>query len=795
MKSPVPTLAILTTFALGLSALTAVYSIVQAVLLNPLGFPHVERLVMLAESNRTSGARYSYVSSVTFAAWRDRSSVFEKLAITTWSRVNLTGGIDPEQVLALSVTKDFFDVIGVRPRLGRAFETAEFAEGSNRSVVLSDSLWRNRFGGDRAILGTIIRIDDQPYQVVGVMPKIDGTRYTGLGDLWLPLAYREAAELAADRRSLLPVARLKPESSVDRAAQELSAISAQLARESPKTHAGYSATVETVSDYMLQEARPAVLAVFVAVMLVLVLACANIASLFAARLAERSREFAVRLALGAGGVRIARQLLIENALLATIGGIAGVIAAHWALKAMVILGSDRIPRIEDAAISPSVLAFSAVATGMAALISGSVPIFTLGTSLSDSLREGGRSLTQGLRQRRVRDWMVGAQVAVAFTLLIAAGLTIRSLSNVLNVDPGFRSENVLTMSVALPKARYTSNADKLNFYRRAQEQLRSLPGVRSATAGYYLPLRGGQSGAGVSVEGWQAARSNEAPRAFPLPVDAEYFRTLGIELRRGRFFTDRESLETGDVAVISEEFARRYFAGQDALGKRVSLSLNPTKPEDWKTIVGITGDIRVRSRGLEAATDPVLYVPLAARVTNTAVLAIWTAVEPGSLAPAARRMLRELDAALPVSDVQTLGEVVLQSTRERRFAMYLLFAFGLIALVLAAVGLYGVVANAVTRRTEELGIRLAMGAPPTSIFALVLRHGFALAAAGIAAGLLIAIPAAKLLSNLLFGVAWYDPAVISVTGLLIFAIAAAACLIPAIRATRIDPVEAIRGTS
>jgi putative ABC transport system permease protein len=799
-KEPGFTLVAILTLALGIGANTAIFSVVNGVLLRPLPYPEPDRLVALWESAREGDdlSGTEVIAPANFNDWQTESRSFSGLAATFQRRFNLTGIDVPEQIQGYEVSPNFFEVMGVDAVLGRTFLT----EDTVRTAVVSYGLWQRLFGGNPEIVGDVVTLNSQSYTVVGVMPpwfRFGAPQRSGSGrgsDVWIralrgipePLV-EEVEDLTTLRglSYLRAVGRLESGVSLSEARSEMDVIARRLEKEYPDTNTGTGVHLVPLHEQIVGEARPALIVLFGAVGFVLLIVCANVANLMLARASGREREMAVRSSLGAGRKRLISQLLTESLLLYTIGGALGLIAAVWGTDLLLALEPGDLPRAADVGIDTGVLAFTFGISLMTGLIFGLIPALQASKpDLQSSLKEGTRG-SVGSERRRILSLFVVSEVGLALILLIGAGLMIKSFFLLRNVDPGFSTENVLTLRVRLPEAEYGEDEQIVSFYSQTLERIRSLPGVQSAGGVLGVPLSNDVSGRfGILIEGRPDPGPGEEP---PAPgyqvVSPDYFKTMGILLIDGRDFTSRDDADGPSVAVISQITARQIWPGENALGKRISFDR-----EDWIEIVGIVGD--VHHYELDEEPRPELYLPYRQVAFPFMTFVVRTAQDPLSLAGPVRSQIQEVDRNLPVFGVMTLAETLGQSVARPRFQMMVLGLFGAVALILAAVGIYGLLAYSVSKSTREIGIRMALGALSRDVLNLVVRRGMALALFGLGLGLLGALGLTRFLSSFLFQVAATDPWIFVVVPLFLAAVSFLASVLPALRATRVDPIHALR---
>jgi len=790
--SPAFTAAAVVALALGIGATAAVFSVVDAVLLRPLAYADPERLVVTLHHG------IDPVSPANFADWRRQAASFERMAAAEYWTPNLSGDAEPETVLALRLTADMFPLLGVRPLLGRALLPREETPGQDHVVVLGYGLWQRRFGGDPGVVGRSIALNGEPYTVVGVMPGgFEFPPFWATGaQMWAPLAL---GNRAANREasSLRVFARLKPGVGLGQARAEMTALTARLEGEYPGTNR--DVVVRTLADAVTGDVRLALLVLLGAVAFVLLIACANVAHMLLARASARQRELALRATLGATRGRLVRQLLTESLLLAVAGGLAGVLLAWLGIRALVALGPATIPRLATVGLDGGVLAFVVAVSLVTGVGFGLVPALQAsGRDVNDALKEGARGSTEGGGRHRLRSLLVASEFALALVLCAGAGLLIRSFVALRGLDPGLDPRNVLTMIVSVAGAREGVPGRRAAFFERLVEEVKALPGVRTASAINHLPLAGDIWGLPFHVEGRPISRPGEAPTATFRVVLPGYFETMGIPIRRGRDVGPDDRRDHPEVVVVNERLAERYWPGEDAIGKRLTLDDAGQNPV-WLTVVGIVKDT-VRS-DWAAAPDAELYVPYlqgrgylesSSTVYSYLTLVVKTSGDPIERAPAIRRLVTSMDSGAPVSAVQTMDAVVADATAASRFYLLVLAAFAAVAVLLAAVGVHGVMSYSVSQRTNEIGIRLALGARPADVRRMVVGQGLTLALAGAAAGLVGALGLTRLMAGLLYGVRSSDPATFLAVGAVLGAVALAASYVPARRATRIDPLRALR---
>ncbi len=784
LKSPGYTAAAVATLAIGIGATTAIASVVGSVLLRPLPYPDADRVVMVYDSKPSRGWATFAMSPGNYVDFEAAQHSFEAIAALEEDTTVLTGGGEPEALTALSATRDLSGIAGLVPARGRLFTADEEAPGGPRAVVITDALWERRFGGRPEILGESITLDAEPHSIVGILPP--GVHIPQGADVLVPRAFTAEERELHGSHYLLAMARLKPGVTAAAAEADLKAIAARLEKDRPDTNAGWTARVIPLMDRVVGGVRPALYALSGAVACLLLLACANVANLAMARSATRRSEMALRAALGAGSGRLLRQLLTESVVLSLAGGAVGALLGWWGVDLIRIVRPANLPRIDGLAVDGRVLLLALAVSILSGLLFGTIPGILLTRSrLHGALAEGGRGV-RGRMSRKVRVALVAAQVGLALVLLVGTGLHVRSLQNLLRVDPGFDPRNVLTLDVTLPERRYADRPGQVAFYDKVLEGLAALPGAKSAAVASSIPNGDSDRIYALEVEG-RPLPPDQSLSANWAAVSPGYFATVGIPLRAGRLFDAHDSAGSMRVVLVNDLLVQRLFPGEDPIGKRLLLGIDP---DDVRTIVGVVGG--VRQYGLDHDLTMQIYEPVAQRPTSSASLLVRAATDPGALAAAARGVVQAADPEQPVSATRTLQYLLDYTTGERRFALALLACFAGAALLLAAVGVYGVVAYDVSQRTQEIGVRMALGAERRDILGLVLRQGMTMTFAGIGAGLLGAVALARVVQGLLFGVGAIDPATYAATAAVMTAVAFVATWVPARRATRVEPTAALR---
>jgi putative ABC transport system permease protein len=784
-KSPGFTAVAVLTLALGIGANTAIFSVVNAVLLRPLPYAEPNRLVFLAEKS-PAGSRTG-IAIPNFRDWRAQADSFEDMAGQRSNVFNVSGSERPARVNGRMVTWNFFPLLGVQPQLGRAFVETDDQPGAARTALISDFFWKQSLGADPHAVGRTVRLDGETYTIIGVLPP--GFRYVRRDDVFIPLGhYLGPGSNYLDRGnhfSWYAVARLKQGVSVEQARAEMDALAARLEREYPSTNSGNGAIVLPLQDVMTEDSRAILWVLLGAVGCVLLIVCANLTSLLLERASGRQREIAIRAALGASPVRLVRQLLTESLLLSVLGGALGVLLAVWVVDLLVSYQPLNLRRLEEARIDPPVLLFSLALTMLTGVIFGLAPALSaMKARLQETLRQGGRGLT-GPRQRLGR-LLVAAEMALALVLLCGAGLMVRTMIELTRIDPGFHSEKLLALYFNL--AEYDRERG-MAFHREVVERVEAVPGVRAAALTNSLPIDGSNWGS-IFIVGDQPVppRAELASAAFTT-ISPSYFRTLDIRLLKGRWFDERDRENAPWVTVVNETFARRFWPNQDPIGKRVKQGW-PENPTPWREVIGVVADIKLE--GVAAETPMQAYLPLAQEPWRSLALVVRTSGDPEPMVVAVEAALHEIDKDLPVSNARTMDQVMSEEIGRQRLSMIVLGLFAATALVLAALGIYGLLSYAVTQRTQEIGVRLVVGAAPADILRLVVGQGIRVVAIGAGLGLAGALALTRLMAALLFGVSPSDPATFSVVALLLTGVALVACYLPARRAMRVDPMVALR---
>jgi putative ABC transport system permease protein len=790
-QSPGFTLTAVVTLALGIGADTAIFSVVNATLLRPLPFPHPQQIVTIQNQFKALGLDSASASVADYVDYRKQKNLFEEVAAVSDDNFNLTGVDRPERVACGITTAGLFPLLGVKPVVGRVFQYEEDQPGHNQVVLLAEGLWIRRFGANPQVIGRTVHLNDRPYTVVGVVPPI--WEWFAPLDAWIPSGFtaRDRDPANRDNEFLFVVARMRPGVSLERARAGMAAFGRTLARDFPDNYppsGGWAIRVDSLTELLIGEVRAGLLVLLAAVGFVLLIACANVANLLIARAAVRMREISIRTALGAANWRIARQLLTESVLLSLLGGGLGVLFGMWGVALLVKEGPHELPRLAEASVDGRVLAFTAAISIATGLLFGLGPVMQVAAgNLHDLLKAGTRSAAGSLRRHRTRSALVMAEVALSLILLVGAGLLLRSFARLEKVDPGFHARNVLTFDISLPPARYGNLVQTSALFRSILQQLAHLPGVQAAGAVNPLPFTNNNTSGGFMIEGYTPPAGEAYPHADHRLVTPGYFATMGIPLRRGRLLADADRTGSPRVVLIDEALARQYFKNQDPLGQRLR------RPDDnkWATVVGIVG--HVQHYALNAASPKAtLYWSYLQAPAQALQFAVRTTGRPRELANAIQHEVSSLDKDLPIFDVKTMDERVAASLANQRFAAWLLAAFSCIAMLLAAVGLYGVLAQSVLQRSREIGVRMALGAQGGDVLGLVMRQGLRLIAGGLLAGTVAALGVTSLLKSLLFGVSSADPLTFAMVAALLLVVALAATYLPALRATGLDPLSMLR---
>jgi len=772
------------TLALGIGANSMMFTVVNAVLLRPLPYPHPEQLLLLKDFNHEKGFESFAVAPGNFLDWRAQSHSFSGMAAFGGASFNYTGGHFPERISGMRVTEGFFGVLGVQPPVGRSFQPSDFQQGQDHVVLLSYGLWQKIFAGDAGAIGRNINLNDEPYTVVGVMPP--GFRFVSREqDVWAPWAFPPQWSQVRGAHFISVVARRKTDVSLEEARAEMTAIGQRLEEQYPDANRGWGIRVDSLYENLVSNVRPALLLLLGAVGALLLIACGNVANMLLARTVERRREIAVRASLGAGKWRLVRQMLAESLLISLAGGTLGLLIAAVGTRTLVALVPDLLPRTYAIHVDPWVLGFTFCVAVLTGIAFGLAPVWTVARQdLQETLKEGGRGSAgrQGLRGA-----LVAAEVALALVLLVGAGLLLGSFARLDAVSPGFRTERALAFDVRMPRARYPDPHHQTAFYESLIEHLLALPGVQSAAAVTALPLSENDESYTFEPEGSPATPGKE-PSAMYYDVTPGYFQAMGIPVLSGRDFSRADALGTPRVCIINDVLARDYFPGQDPVGRRLFIGAGPGHA--FREIVGVVGS--VKHYWLGEKPYPQAYEPLAQMPNSGATIVVRGSLDPATLTSAVRGAVQSVDAQLPIAHVITFDQLVAESVALPRFRTVLLLLFAAFAVILAVVGLYGVMSYTVTQRTREIGIRMVLGAQRAGVYRLVVGQGMMLVGAGLVVGLVAALGLARLVQRFLFGVTATDPVTFLAVSVLLVAVAACACYLPAHRASRVDPLVSLR---
>jgi predicted permease len=789
--------------AVGISANSVIFSVIKTVLLSPLPYKDQDRLVIISDDFLQLGFRQIGVSVPEFVDYRDQSQVFERVAIYDPISVNLTGVDQPERILALGATYSYFLVLGVDPILGRTFRPEDDQPGITEVAVISYGLWQRRFGGDTNVIGKQLRLDNDSYTVVGVMPS--GFRHPERPgafevEIWFPAGFSASpyGPPRRDERRFQMIARLKQGVALSQAQAEMDAIASNLQKQYPEHYqedSGWKVTVSPLLDQIVGNVRSSLLILMGAVVFVLLISCSNVANLLLARPTGRRKEVGIRVALGATRLRLIRQFLTESVMLAILGGALGLLFTLWGLSLIRNLSPDNFPRVNEIGIDGVVFGFTTAVSILTGIFFGLVPAFQASkTGLNESLKEGGTRTSAGVRVNLIHRLLVICEFATAMVLLIGAGLLVRSFLQMQSVDPGFDPRNILTVGISLPfpnqpeTGKHFDMKQRELFYQKLTQRVEAVPGVESVGLVSRLPLSGTKLERLFVVEGRENKGSEGAIRAESQRVSANYFRTMGITLLKGRDFTEQDNLSSPPVIIINEALARHYWPDQEPIGQRIKLAAQPNAP--WLSIIAVVKN--VKTHGLDVDTPDELFMPLLQNVQYTMNLVIRTASDPLSISKTVEREVREVDVDQPVYNIKTLEVILAAGSGQRRFSMFLLSVFAAIALVLAAMGIYAVMSYMVSQRAREIGIRMALGAQPRDILGLVMGQALVVALIGIGIGFIIALIMNRVMAGLLFGVSATDLLTYATTSLMLVGVAMLASYVPSRRAIRVDPITVLR---
>src|SRR3954447_22332848 len=780
------TIVAIITLALGIGACTAIFSVVNTVLLRPLDYPDPSRLVVIRETQLPQFPEFS-VSPPNYLDWEKQTKSYEHLTAYSGAGLNLTGEGEPQRLVGVKASAHYFDVYGVKPVLGRFFLPEEDVVGKNHVVVLSHGFWQRVFGGAKDITGRSVQLNGEPYQILGVAPS--GFGVASKVDAWIPMAFKpnETANDARGGHYISVYGRLKSGVTFEQGKAEMEVIAAQLAVQYPDAQKGWGIFMMPVQDYQVRDVRPVLYTLLGAVGCVLLIACANLANLLLARATARHREISIRAALGAGRARLVRQLLTESVVLAICGGAAGVILAKWGLDALLVLAPANLPRSGEIHLDAGILLFALGLSIVTGLLFGIAPAWLAARAdVNEALKQGTRGSTEGGARGRLRSALVVVEVTLALVLLGSAGLLARSFMQLAQVDPGFIPENATLLRLSLPQRKYPEREQQTAFATALLERVKGLPGVQAVGITHSMPLVGDYV-LGFNIEGRPPIDPSDLPSTNYYAVTPDYFRAMGIRLVRGRLFTPQDDAKAPRVCIINETLARQFFPNEDPIGKRMNIT---NGPDAWREIVGIVGDIK--QYGVDKATSSQGYEPFAQVPFSSMNVVIRTKGSPAAVLGSLRPAVYAIDKDQPVGIIRPLEEIMTESIARQRFAMTLLTVFSAVALVIAAVGIYGVMAYNVVQRTGEFGIRMALGAQQRDVLQLVLTQGGKLIGLGLAIGLLATLAASRAMGSMLFNTSAYDPLTLSSITLLLGAVALIACFFPANRATKVDPIEALR---
>lgn len=793
LKRPGFTLVVVLTLALGIGANTTIFSAIDAVLLSPLPYKDPDRLVVVWETNRQLGPEMwdrNEVAIGNFLDWRSRNQVFDQLESLFYTDMNLTGVGDPQRIKSCVVTTNFFQVLGVQPMLGRSFLPEEEKPGSPFTVIISHELWQRLSGSDRSFINKSLTLNGHQVEVIGVMPPAFELQFpTSMHvDMWVPMVIGEG-DLDRSTNFLYALARLKQDVSREQAQTEMSLIASQLQQQYPETNAERGVRVVPLHKQLVGNVESYLYMLFAAVGFVLLIACANVAGLLLARVTARHREVAIRMAVGASRWRLMRQLLTESVILSALSGLLGLLFAYGGIKLLVTLTPSEVPRLHEIGLHVPVFLWTLAISIVTGLLFGLAPAIQASKpDLNKALKESSARNPGSFQGSGLRNLLVVSEVAVALLLLVGAGLMTKSFFRLQQVDPGFDATNVLSMNIALPTQKYRRQQVNI-FYDQLIERVGNLPGVKSVAGIDPLPLSNSNVSNPVLVEGAPVVALADRPSVGVRVVTPGYFQTMSIPILKGRSFTEHDRDNTPNVIIVNEALASRFWPNGDAIGKRLGFEEDPGK-QVWREIVGVVGN--VRHKALEIEVMPETYFPYQQYPSNFMSLVVHTASDPVSMVPAIRNQVLSVDKDQPVSDIMTMEQRLAKSVASSRFVMLLLGAFSVLALGLAAVGIYGVMAYLVTQRTQEIGVRMALGAQKRDVLKLVVAKGMALAIIGTAIGLVASLVLTRLMRSLLFGVTPTDWFTFVIASMLLLTVALLACYIPARRATKLDPLIALR---
>lgn len=788
IKRPAFTAVALITLALGIGANTAIFSVVNSVLLNPLPYANPSELTLIWLQHPPTNQFQQPVSFPDFIDWRAQSNSFEQILATRTLSANLTDGDEPERINGARVSAGFLSMFKVSPVAGRDFLESETQPGGAPSALIGYRLWQERYGADPSLIGRGVSIDSTSFTIVGVLPK--GFYYpTPDTEVYIPLIQGKG-DTARGSRNLRVIGRLNPGVSLGEGQAEMDIIAARIANQYPDSNADVTVKLVPLHEQVVGKIRPALMIMFGAAGFVLLLACANVANLLLARATARRAELAIRAALGASRRRLIRQLLTESILLSLIGGFFGMLITLWGVPALTSISASSIPRVEEVSVSFKALIFTVVVSLATGVLFGAIPALKSSKQLTETLKDGKRGATSGATHQRILNLVVAAELALAVVLLAGAGLMVRSFISISGVSPGFNPKGVFTIGIGLTQPIYADGQQQARFYDRLTEKVNAIPGVETSAGVNRVPLLGLNSSTSFTFQGKPVQAGNE-PTADCRITTPNYFRTMGIPLLEGRDFTERDLKDAPEVVVINKAMVDQFLPGEDPIGKLLQIYPNPPR---WRQVVGVIGDVKLL--GLDADINPAIYVPLAQspypNAMRNSFLAVRTTGDPSTVAAVIRSEMKNVDSGVPVANVRVLEDIVADSVAPQRLNMWLLVAFAALAALLAAVGIYGVMAYSVTERTHEIGVRMALGACSTNILRMVLLDGAKVTAAGVIAGLAAAFSMTRLMSTQLYKVSAADPITFAGISTLIVCVSLLANYIPARKASRVDPMVALR---
>jgi putative ABC transport system permease protein len=809
LKSPGFTVIAIATLALAIGATTSVFSLINALLVRPLPYQQPSKLVLIWERFAAQGLDRIPVSPPEYLDLENQFHGCTQIAAFTYETFNLGGGDLPERITGAVVSPALFPLLGVEPIKGRTFAREEQGQGHDDVIVISERLWKRRFNSDPFLVGKSLLLNGRSYTVIGVMPAkfefpiplfgVQGNQFAERVDIWKPIAFTPLELKERGSRSYGLIARLRSDVSEGKAQAELDTIISNWIREYPDNYrgSGFGAKIYSLHDQVVGGMRIGLAILLGAVVLVLLISCANLATMLLARASARERELAIRVALGAGPWRLLRQMLTESVLLSLAGAAGGVVLSIWGLDLLKHIGARTVPRLAEVNVDLVVLVITAVVAVGTGILFGLIPaLASAKPELTEALKEGGRGSNTGARRNRLRNSLVVAEIALALVLLVGAGLLLKSYMRLQNIDPGFDRRNVLTAEINLSDTKYPRRASAdyrrgeamINFWNEALRRVRQLPGVEGVGCTIVLPMSGSNTDSSFAIQDRSVGGKEPTPDEEIRIITSDYFRVLQTPLLKGRFFTEADTADAPGVVIINQALAKKYWPNEEALGKRITLD-DPRKDPKWLTIVGIVRGIR--HRGLDTDPEPEYYIPVAQRAERSMILAVRSAQDPRNLTSALRREIQSIDPDQPIANVRTLEAVTADSVAPRRMSVVLLGVFAVIALVLAAVGIYGVISYLVLQRTHEIGVRMALGAQRGDVLRLVVGQALKLVGIGTAIGLVLAFFSTRALAALLYNVGASDPATFTIVTVVLTTIAFLASYIPALRATRADPMIAL----